>query len=197
MMPSTFPPRLRHRIALAAALGCLACLPLSLQAQDQRSPHALPDSTVANWQTYSYPADGFKADFPSQPAPQKQTVPTDAGNFELHNYMVDDGDSGVLVGICDYGAAVKGRTPDSILEGAQSGALVNVQGHLLSSSKITLGSYPGYAFESENDSMHFSARIYLVGTVLYQTMVASPLGRPYANSKHFLDSFQFIDRTQN
>ena len=49
-------------------------------------------------------------------------------------------------------------------------------------------------FEAENDSMHFSARIYLVGSTLYQTLIASPLGTPYVSSTRFLDSFQLIPR---
>ncbi len=42
--------------------------------------------------------------------------------------------------------------------------------------------------------MHFYARIYLVGTTLYQTLIASPLGGPYAGTTTFLDSFQLIPR---
>jgi hypothetical protein len=45
--------------------------------------------------------------------------------------------------------------------------------------------------------MHFSARIYLVGTTLYQALTAAPLGKPYAGVPRFLDSFQLIARVQN
>jgi hypothetical protein len=82
-----------------------------------------------------------------------------------------------------------------VLQGAKSGALENTNAHLLSEKAITLGIYPGVEFEAENDTMHFSARIYLVGTTLYQTLIASPLGKPYAGTTRFLDSFQLIART--
>ena len=40
------------------------------------------------------------------------------------------------------------------------------------------GAYPGREFEADNDSMHFSARIYLVGSTLYQTVIAAPITQP-------------------
>lgn len=148
-----------------------------------------------NWQTYSYPADGFSASFPAQPEEQKKNVPTDAGTFELRAYLATVGPSALYIGICDYGAATNGRDPQTMLSGAQQGAIDNVKAHLISSSKVTLGTYPGLAFEAESDSLHFSARIYLVGNSLYQTLVASPLAQPYGDTARFLDSFQLIART--
>jgi len=144
---------------------------------------------------YSYPADGFAASFPSEPAQQKKDVPTEKGSFELRAYLAEAAPAALFVGVCDYGSAVADRTPESVLSGAQDGAIKNVSGHLVSGSKTTLGIYPGLAFEAENDTMHFSARIYLVGTTLYQTLVASPIGKPYAHTAAFLDSFQVIART--
>jgi hypothetical protein len=146
------------------------------------------------WKTYSYPADGFSATFPAEPQMQKKNVPTDKGSFELRAYLVEDGQAALFVGVCDYGSAISDRTPDQVLDGAQQGAIDNVSAHLLSGKKIMLGAYPGRAFEAENDTMHFSARIYLVGTTLYQTLTAAPLGSPYAGTATFIDSFQLIPR---
>ena len=42
--------------------------------------------------------------------------------------------------------------------------------------------------------LHFYARIYLVGSTLYQTLIASPLGTPYPSATTFLNSFQLIPR---
>jgi hypothetical protein len=146
------------------------------------------------WKSYSYPADGFRATFPSEPTLQKKMVPTDKGSFELRAYLTQDGDAALFVGVCDYGSAISDRTPDQVLDGAQAGAISNVSGHLVSGKKITLGTYPGREFEADNNTMHFSARIYLVGTTLYQTLAATPLGKPYASTTRFLDSFQLIAR---
>jgi hypothetical protein len=146
------------------------------------------------WKTYSYPADGFSASFPGEPTMQKQNVPTEKGSFELRAYLVEDGQAAVFVGVCDYGSAVSDRTPDQVLDGAQQGAIDNVKAHLLRGKTITFGAFPGREFEAENDSMHFYARIYLVGATLYQTLIAAPLGSPYPSATSFLDSFRLIPR---
>ena len=196
--------RLKPFSAASTTLFLLACLPAALRAQAPSAPPAQATpaapsqaAPTPNWQTYSYAADGFSASFPFAPTTDKKNVPTNAGSFELRSYLAADGNSAVFVGVCDYGTAIQGKNPNDVLNGAQSGALTNAKGHLISSSKITLGVYPGLSFEVENDSMHFSARIYLVGSTLYQTLVAAPLSQPYPDVQRFLDSFQLIARTQN
>ena len=169
----------RHLIAFAAVL----CFAAALGAQ------------APEWKSYSYPADGFIASYPSEPQMSKKDVPTDKGSFELRAYLVEDGNAALYVGVCDYGSAIADRSSDTVLNGAQEGAIGNVNGHLISGKQIMLGTYPGREFEAENDTMHFSARIYLVGTTLYQTLTATPLGKPYAGVTRFLDSFQLIART--
>jgi hypothetical protein len=148
------------------------------------------------WKTYSYPADGLSVAFPAEPSIQKNNVPTDAGTFELRAYLVEVGEAALYVGVCDYGSAAANRNPDTVLNGAQQGAIDNVKAHLINGKTITLGTYPGREFEAENDTMHFTARIYLVGTTLYQTLTAAPIKNPYAGNVRFLDSFQLIARVK-
>ncbi len=149
------------------------------------------------WQTYSYPADGFSASFPSEPQKSAKNVPTDKGSFELRAYLVEEGQAAIFVGVCDYGSAISDRTPDQVLQGAKGGNISNVNGHLIREKAVTLGIYPGVEFEFENDSMHFYSRIYLVGSTLYQTLTAAPTGSPYASATRFLDSFQLIPRVSS
>lgn len=149
------------------------------------------------WKIYSYPADGFSASYPSAPELQKKDVPTDKGSFELRAYIVEFAPVAMFVGVCDYGDATAGRDPDEVLQGAKSGALSNSNSHLVSERKIALGAYHGVAFESESDLAHFSARIYLVGSTLYQTLVVAGLEKPYDGTTRFLDSFQLIARVKN
>jgi hypothetical protein len=170
------------RLALIAALLALGS---ALTAQ------------TPGWKSYSYPADGFTASYPSQPELQKRDVPTDAGNFQLRSYIVQEGTVVMFIGVCDYGAQAAGKDAASLLQGARNGALQNSKSHLLTEKQVTLGASPGIEFEAESDAMHASARIYLVGTVLYQVLIAYPLGNPYAGAAHFLDSFQLIQRTGN
>ncbi|HEY1209779.1 MAG TPA: hypothetical protein VGE85_10455 [Terracidiphilus sp.] len=168
-----------RRSALAVALFSIVA---ALGAQAQQ------------WQAYSYPADGFTASFPGEPQFSKRDVPTEKGSFELRAYLAQDGQAALFVGVCDYGSAISDRTPDQVLQGAKQGAVDNVNAHLLREKAITLGAYPGVEFEAENDTMHFYARIYLVGSTLYQTLIASPLGTPYIGATRFLDSFHLIPR---
>ncbi|MGB8260698.1 MAG: hypothetical protein WCE75_10125, partial [Terracidiphilus sp.] len=149
---------------------------------------------TAEWKTYTYASDGFSISFPTAPDVKKQNVPTQKGTFELRAYVSQPGESALYVGVCDYGTAVEGRDPDDVLAGAQDGALQNVQAKLTTGRKFTFGIYHGVEFEGDSATMHFSARIYLVGTTLYQTLVASPVARPYGETPRFLNSFQLIAR---
>ena len=161
--------------------------------------YPLGSAQTPAWQTYSYPADGFNASFPSEPDLQKKSVPTEnVGTFELRSYIGTDGEVAMFVGVCDYGSQTAGKNPDDLLQGAKNGALQNSNSHLLSETKTTLGVYHGLTFEAESDQTQkerlFSARIYMVGSTLYQVLVVSPLGKPYADTTRFLDSFQLIPR---
>jgi glucose/arabinose dehydrogenase len=183
--------------AAVAALGFAALLGAQTAAAPAAQKPAATAAQTQEWKTYSYPADGFSASLPLEPILQKKDVPTEKGSFEIHVYMVQEADSALVVVVCDYGDAVADRDADSVLRGAQGGAISNVGGHLISEKAITLGTYHGIEFEAENDSTHFSARIYLAGSTLYQTLIATPAGKPYTSATRFLDSFQLITRVKN
>jgi hypothetical protein len=159
------------------------------------APVAAAPAQTADWKTYSFDAEGFSASFPTEPVKEKQPVTTDAGTFELRTYMAASDAVALYIGVCDYGDAAKGGDPDAILEGAKNGAVSNVHAHLIDSKKVTLGIYPGVAFEAAGEGAHLYGRIYLVGSTLYQAFVALQSDRPYADTKRFLDSFQLIPRT--
>ncbi|MFI5098190.1 MAG: hypothetical protein ACHQT6_09490 [Candidatus Acidiferrales bacterium] len=173
---------LDRRFFLGVAVVCFT-VALSAQAQE--------------WNSYSNASDGFRASFPSAPEPQKRNVPTDAGTFELRSYVAQVAPYAFFIGVCDYGAQTNGSDPDTLLQGAKHGALTNSNSHLVSESKLTLGIYHGIQFEAESDTAHFSARIYMVGDTLYQTLVVSPVGKIHPDTARFLDSFQLIPRVRN
>lgn len=182
------------RMAVSMAVLSFAAV---LGAQTTAPPATTPAVPIPSWKTYTYPAEGFSASFPGEPQFAKKDVPTDKGSFELRSYMVEVGEAALFVGVCDYGTAISDRTPDQVLDGAQQGAIDNVKAHLVRGKKIMFGAYPGREFEADNDSMHFSARIYLVGSTLYQTLIAAPITQPYADVTRYLDSFQLIARVKN
>ncbi len=155
----------------------------------------IPAQSTA-WQTYSYPADGFSISTPSAPTVHTDSVPTDAGNFQLHGYLVEGDAAAWYVGVTDYGSVATGRNPQTMLQGAKTGAMNNVKGRLINESQITLGVYPGLSFEAENDTYHFQARLYLVGSTLYQTLIAYPIGKVPEGVDRFFNSFQLLAKAQ-
>jgi hypothetical protein len=148
------------------------------------------------WKAYNYPSDGFRVSFPSAPELSKDNVSTDTGTFELRSYMAEVATTALYIGVCDYGAKAASADPDLLLEDAKKGAVNSVKGRLLSEKKITLGAYHGVEFEADGATMHLSARSYMVGGVLYQTMVISPLAGRYPETARFLDSFHLLPRAQ-
>jgi hypothetical protein len=189
--------RLAKLFVLLTQCALALCAVPRLDAQATSAASVAPAQAappVAGWKPFAYPADGFTASFPSEPALSKQSVPTAAGAFELHSYLAQDGPVALIVGVCDYRTAPTNPDPDVVLQGAKAGALVNTKSHLLGETKITLGSSRGIAFEAETESIHFSSRIYLAGNTLYQVLVAYPIGAPYTHAVPFLDSFQLTSK---
>lgn len=144
----------------------------------------------STWKTYSYPADGFSISAPSEPQLSSQNVPTDAGTFVVHLYASNAGTVALYVGRNDYGSAMNGRDPHTVLTAAMNGAATAQNGHLTKSQNIQIGKYPGYSFEGVNDQGHFYARNYLVGSVLYQLIVMVPTNQTYGDAEQFLGSFR-------
>jgi hypothetical protein len=150
---------------------------------------------TADWKSYSYPAEGFQASYPTLPTIEKKEVETEAGTFELRSYRAETGDVALFIGVCDFGQKAPGTAPEAMLQGAKNGLLMNSNAHLTRERKITLGSYHGLEFEAESDSAHVTVRFYMVGTTLYEALVVHPLSKPYVQTAKFLDSFQLIPRT--
>lgn len=171
--------------AVAVATG-LGAKPLAAQA-----------TPAPEWKTYAYPAEGFSALYPQGPTLNKQNVDTAAGTVEVRSYMVDLGSTALFVAVCDYGQAAAGKDPNVLLQGAKNGAIQNAHARLTRESNITLGTYPGVEFEASSDAALFHARIYMVGTTLYQTLVVVTTGSQYPDTVRFLDSFQLIARTKS
>ncbi len=154
-----------------------------------------PAQTSA-WQQYIYSDDGFQASYPSPPDLQNKSVQTSAGEFELRSYAAAMGDTELIIGVCDYGSAVEGRSSDLMLLGAKNSTLSNSASHLVSEKKIALGTNPGLQFEAENSATHFTVRMFIVGTTLYEALVISPINKPFDQSDRFFDSFQLVTRTK-
>ena len=146
-MRSSFAPRaavFAALLLLAAALGAQAPAAPGTQTPAAQRQEQAPFARNQEWKTYSFPADGFSASYPSEPAMQKKNISTDAGSFELRAYLAEDPPAVMFIGVCDYGAAVAGRNPETVLEGAQKGAIANVSGHLVSGKRSRSASTPAW-----------------------------------------------------
>ena len=175
-----------------AALGCASALGAQTAAAPSTQSPAATAVPAQEWKTYSYADAGFSISYPSEPEIQKSSIPTEAGSFELSSYIAEIPQGALVAAVCDYGSALAGKDTGEALQGAKEGALANSHAHLISEKKITLGANPGLEFEAESETAHFSARIYLVGSKLYQMLIVSPINKPYSSAARFLDSFQLI-----
>ncbi len=111
----------------------------------------------------------------------------------MHNYLGELGqDAALLASMADYGSSMQNADPKAVLQGGKEGAMRNTNSHLISERSLSLQGYPGLGIETENDRMHFSARFYLVNARLYQTVVVTDIGKPYAETDRFHDSLRLL-----
>jgi hypothetical protein len=175
------PPSAFRRHAAAVVLVCFAA---ALTAQTQK------------WKSYSNAEDGFRASFPSAPQVDTKSQPAGAGPIEFHSYCAQQSYTYLCVAVFVHGTQATGMDPDTLLERIKLGVLAGDKTKKLSETPIALGDHKGVALEVENDVIHTSTRIYLVGDTVYQTLVTSPVASKYAYTTQFLDSFRLISRVQ-
>lgn len=151
---------------------------------------ATSSAQAHNWTTQDYPADGFSILLPSDPQVQTQSDPGSGSQMRL--YAVNLGQDMLGVQVIRMGAGGWSKAPDAVLQDGKNGALAQSKTHLVTEKKIALGSAPGLEFESENETLHFKARIYIVGKTAYTVVAAYPIGKPFDHATEFLDSFKLI-----
>ena len=157
---------------------------------------SIAPAQTASWKQYTFSDDGFAASYPLLPNTERKTVQTSAGVFELRSHTAQSGDTALIISDCDYGTAVAGKTSAEMLLGAKNSTLSNSAARLVSEREIALDKNPGLQFEAESSAVHFTVRMYLVGTTLYQILVVSPLDKHFDQTTQFLDSFHLITRTK-
>jgi hypothetical protein len=137
----------------------------------------------------------FKATFPGSPKVDEQT----ALGVKFKMFSTDSRNGGVAVGVADMPIPPNEAEAEiqKRLDGARDGAIQNVGGKQRSSDRITLdGKYPGREFSADLTkpaNAQLRARIYLVGTRLYQVLVVGTSN--YVNSAEantFLNSFKLL-----
>jgi hypothetical protein len=150
----------------------------------------------ATW-TELKPGDGaIVVSMPGDPKAQVQRVATQAGDIEVHSFVLEKKDIAYSVTYNDFPAALlSDGNSDRMLNGARDGAVSSVKGKLLTDTGIALQEFPGREINIEApDGKHtVVSRIYLVKSRLYQISVAVPnedLQRE--DVAKFLDSFKLL-----
>src|SRR5205823_287785 len=146
-------------------LCCRAALALVLLAGSA----AFAATEEIAWKPFTSKEGGFSVSFPGTPQASTQKVDTALGAIEIHLLVVGRGeDEAYVVSYNDYPADAT-KDPDTVLTGAQKGALTNMKAELKSEKKITLSGHPGreYTGSGENGTQ-VNGRVYLVENRLYQ-----------------------------
>jgi hypothetical protein len=150
----------------------------------------------AEWKEFTSSEGGFSVSMPGAPQEETQTVPTAAGDIELHTFLVDQGASGYFVGYFDVPSELLAASdPGTLLNGGIQGAFGNIDGNIENQRDITLNGFPGieasgtFSFEGETGTI--KARAYLVNERVYQIYAAvQGTGGQSPDIDRFLDSFK-------
>ncbi len=138
----------------------------------------------------------FRVKFPGSPEVKDQT----AAGIQFKMFSTESRSGANVVGVADMPipANESAAMIQQRLDGARDGAIKNIGGTQTSSTSIVMaGKYPGREFSAsitQPTKGQVRARIWLVGTRLYQIMVVGT--DSYATSKDstaFLDSFQLTE----
>jgi len=145
------------------------------------------------WKQYPYPSDGFAISSPIQPTFSTQTKPTDAGNVEMHTYMIPLNNNSVVMISASEVKGLEKFSPKDRLQKAKLGALKAGNVTLTTEKEITLGPYPGLQYEASNQSLHVRARMYIVKNRLMQLLDISPVSVAFsADAERICTSFKVL-----
>lgn len=151
---------------------------------------------------FLFETNKYKVTFPGKPADHEQPVQSAYGELKMYMHIyevpndIDDGNHAFMVAESAYPADVissdKKELLDKFFRGAVDGTAKNINGRLLTESRIQLNGYPGRQFKVDYQEglAIITMRCYLVKNVLYMLQVISE-GKRDDNpaNKKFLDSF--------
>jgi len=140
---------------------------------------------------YSYKDTGIAFSMPQDPK-----VSTDidkATGLATHMYLLDKGESALIISANVYKEFVLENKPDVFLKSGRDAMLQNMKGKVVSEKKITLAGHPGIEIVFEGDKLHGISRIYVVGRNLYQLLSATANGSPLMpGTDQIFDSFHLL-----
>ena len=148
------------------------------------------------WKEFKSTKGQFSLQVPGTPKEQKETVKTQAGDIDLHLFLLEQKEIAYMVGYSDYPEPlIKQAEPEAILDGARNGAVSNVNGKLLSERAVSLEGHKGREIKVKTEKGVIKARIFLVEARLYQLMTVTAKEKTFAeNTKRFFDSFKLLKK---
>ncbi|MDQ3819156.1 MAG: hypothetical protein M3362_15975 [Acidobacteriota bacterium] len=159
------------------------------------SPSTSSSTTTSSssWQTVN--GDGFTFSMPSQPSHDEQNMPSAVGPIPLHLYTLTKGFEGYIMGYSIYPDSVfSAASSEQLLNGAQNGAVNNVQGQVTSQRSISINGNPGREIigTSPSKNIGFTARVYIVKPRMYMLVYTQyDKDKPMSgDGRKFLESFQ-------
>lgn len=133
----------------------------SLATADERKPKY----------THTSAEQGFSVGLPGKPKLDTQKLVTVAGTLQVHTTRYDAGSDLVLsVTFTEYPKDFVKVPMDHLFEGMRK-EMAGADGRVLKEEKIELESHPGREWRIEAGKLVVRARVYLVGTKVYQVMI--------------------------
>jgi hypothetical protein len=159
------------------------------EAQSTTAPPSNRQSQDAhNWKRYRYDADGFTAEFPTEPQAKANESKTGTRYFS----QLENGNLAYFVESALLPANLN-KTSQQIFDDYVKGAANGVKGQVRGSSDVSLGGNPGREFTIENDTMVLRVRLYLVQRRLYQILVVGTKALiNSAETERFQSSFELL-----
>ncbi|WP_420573394.1 hypothetical protein [Kordia sp.] len=157
--------------------------------------------TAQNWEKFKYEDLQFIAYYPSKPERTVQKVNTAVGELDMHMIMYSpaSGDDNAVYSVIrsDYPEEqFKDADEDynaTVLDGAVSGAVSNVQGKLVYDNVVTFNGYPGRSFKISMQGGFIYINAYLVENSMFITQVICLSDKDKNKSiQRFLNSFEII-----
>jgi len=142
----------------------------------------------------------FSISFPGEPTESSEEISTAIGPMTIVMYTYESRNGVYLAGYSDYpDEIIEQSDPNDLLNGAQSGAVSNVNGQLISSKDIDIATYPGKQVVFNIPKSNRvppggigKAHFYLVDSRLYQILSIEEGSNVSAAANQFLDSFDLL-----
>ncbi len=145
------------------------------------------------FQEFRSDAGNFSILMPGKPKTENQTIETPAGSIVLVSYMAGSSKAGCAVAFADYPQQlIDASDKQKLLDGAQNGAIKNVNGRLVKETRVSFNGLPARDVVIEIPGKAFiNARLIISGPRLYQLMLITPTNEGHEEDvSKFFNSFK-------